>query len=62
MRPVPVVLMQPERKKLSAAAGGLVGSGISPFPQGGLDEALGFAVDLGRVRLGPQVAQPQALA
>jgi len=62
MRSVPVVVMQPERQMLSAVAGGLIGPGIGPFRQGGLDETLCLAVGLRRVGLGPHMAQPQMLA
>ncbi|MBS1132659.1 MAG: hypothetical protein H6R16_3661, partial [Proteobacteria bacterium] len=41
---------------------GLIGAGIGPFPQGGLDETLCLAVGLRRVGLGPQMVQPQAQA
>jgi len=49
VRSVPVVLMEPERQILSAVAGGLIGPGIGPFPQGGLDKTLCLAVGLRRI-------------
>jgi hypothetical protein len=49
VRAVPVVVME----EVLGASGRLVAVGISvsvgPLAQGGLDEALGFAVGLGRV-------------
>lgn len=47
---------------LSAVTGGLIGPGIGPFPQGGLDETLCLSVGLRRAGLGPHMAQPQTLA
>src|SRR5687768_16687402 len=43
---------------LGALCGGLVGSEIGPFAQGGLDEALGLSVGSGRI--GPGADVPEA--
>src|SRR5436190_14580852 len=44
VRPMPVVLVQPDRKFVGATVGCGIGLGVSPFPERGLDEALGLAV------------------
>src|SRR6266403_1105326 len=49
MRPVPIVPMQPNGQVLGAASGCRIGDGVSPFPERGLNEALGLAVGFGRV-------------
>src|SRR5215210_6275107 len=41
---------------------GWVGLGVGPFAQRSLDEALGFAVCLGRIRLGPDVLEAEIAA
>ena len=43
----PVVGVQSEGRLGGALVGGVVGAGIGPFAQAGLDEALGFALVLG---------------
>src|SRR3954463_3899713 len=59
---VPVVSVQPDRQRGSAVVRGWVGLSVGPFAQGGLDEALGFAVCLGRIRLGPDVFETEIAA
>ena len=51
MGAVEVVVVQPRVELLMALERGLVGAGVGPFSQGGLDEALGFAV--GARSIGP---------
>ena len=55
---VVVVVVQPGVDGLAALAGAGIGSGVGPFAQGGLDEALGLAVGPGRV--GPGAQMPEA--
>src|SRR3954469_3791876 len=59
---MPVVSVQPDRQRGSAGVRGWVGLSVGPFTQGGLDEALGFAVCLGRIRLGPDVLETEIAA
>src|SRR4051795_10457019 len=59
---MPVVSVQPERQRGSAVVRGWVGLSVGPFAQGGLDKALGFAVCLGRIRLGPDVLEAEIAA
>lgn len=44
-----IVAMQPDRKLGGAALRGRVGGSIGPFPEGGLDEALGLAIGFRRI-------------
>src|SRR3954467_15497089 len=62
MRPVPVVSVQPDRQRSGAVVRGWVGLSVGPFAQGGLDEALGFAVRFGRIGLGPDVLETEIAA
>ena len=57
-----VIGCDPGLHGLASLGGGDVGVGVGPFAQAGLDEALGLAVGLGRIGLGPNVfeAQPRA--
>ena len=55
---VPVVLMDPPWQLLGALVGVLIGTAISPFAQGGLDEAFCFSVGAGSV--GPCAAMLEA--
>src|SRR4029079_9931487 len=57
MRPVPVVSVQPDRQRRGAVIRGWIGLSVGPFAQRGLDKALGLAVCLGRIRLGPDVLE-----
>ena len=41
---VPVVVMQPPREGLGALDGAFMGTGVGPFPKGGLDQSFGFAI------------------
>ena len=59
---MPVILMQPDRELVGATVGCGVGLGVSPFPERGLDEALGLAVGFRRVGLGADVLDAQLLA
>ncbi len=62
MRPVPVVSVQPDRQRSGAVVRGWVGLSVGPFAQGGLDDALGLAVCLGRIGLGPDVLEAEITA
>ncbi len=59
---MPVVAMEPAGKLISAMGGGVVGSGIGPFTNGGLDEALGLAVGLGSVGAGADMLEAELAA
>src|SRR5215210_5071513 len=59
---MPVVSVQPDRQRGGAVVGRWVGLSVGPFAQGGLDEALGFAVCLGRIGLGPDVLEAELAA
>jgi hypothetical protein len=54
--------MQPEGQFLGASLQGGIGLGVSPFSEGGLDEALGLAVGLWGVGLGTDVLEPAIAA
>src|SRR3954451_20367349 len=56
---MPVVWVQPDRQRSGAVIRGGVGLSVGPFAQGGLDEALGLAVGLGRIGLGPDVLETE---
>src|SRR5271157_185020 len=62
MGTVPVVLMQPGIELGLALARVLIDAGVGPFPQRGLDEALGFAVGAGGVGASAQVANAETTA
>jgi hypothetical protein len=62
MRSLVVVVPQPPGQVGSAGIGAAIGQGIGPFAQQGLDEPLGLAIGLRRVRPGPDVAQAQQAA
>src|SRR4029079_14369438 len=62
MRPMPVVSVQPERPRRGAVIRGWIGLSVGPFAQGSLDKALGLAVCLGRIRLGPGVLEAELAA
>ena len=62
VRAMPVVVMDPGVESVRALAGVLIGEAVSPFAQGGLDEALGLTVGLGPVGSGELVLQAQLLA
>src|SRR3954451_15459599 len=59
---MPVVSVQPDRQRGGAVVRGWVGLSVGPFAQGGLDKALGLAVCLGRIRLGPDVLETEIAA
>ena len=59
---MPIVSVQPDRKLLGAAIGCWIGLSVGPFPERGLDEALGLAVGFGRVGLGADVLDAQVPA
>lgn len=46
MRSMPVVLVDPGREMTESMGGVLIAPGVGPLTNGGLDEALGFAVGL----------------
>jgi hypothetical protein len=52
---MPFVAVQPDGQFGGAFFRGVVGSGVGPFAQAGLDEALRLAVGSGRVGLGAQM-------
>ncbi len=62
MRTVPIVAMEPERQLGASVVGGLIGMGVGPFPEGGLDKALCLAVGLGRVWPGADVLEAEIAA
>src|SRR6267154_4351968 len=55
MGAMPVIAVKPNGQFGGAFVGRLVGCGVSPLTQAGLDEALGLSVGLGRVGFGSQV-------
>src|SRR3954447_15998113 len=59
---MPVVSVQPDRQRSGSVIRGGVGLSVGPFAQGGLDEALGLAVCLGRIGLGPDVLETEIAA
>ena len=59
MGSVPVVLVQPVRKCPSALFGAVIGAGVGPLSQCGLDQPLGLAVGSWRIGPGAQVTQAQ---
>ena len=62
MWPVPIVPMQPVGQVLGAASGCRIGDSVGPFPERGLNEALGLAVGLGRVWFGADVLELEIAA
>src|SRR3954466_14746282 len=54
---MPIVLVQPDGQLGGSVGGVRIGLGVGPFAQRGLDEALGLAVCLGRIGLGPDVLE-----
>ena len=52
-----VLAVEPGRKMRGALGGGVVEVGVGALTQGGLDEAIGFAVGAGRE--GARVAVPE---
>ena len=62
MRSVPVVSVKPDGQLAGAFAGVGIGPGVGPFAQRGLDEAVGLSVGSGRIGLGADVADLEALA
>lgn len=52
-----VVVVEEERETLCALSG--VGVSISPFAQGGLNEALGLAIGFGRIGFGEAVLETE---
>ena len=59
MRAVPVVVVKPGKKMVMALLGVLIGPGISPFAESGLDETFGFAVGARGIGTSEVVAQTQ---
>ena len=59
---MPIVGVGPRLELLGSLGGGGVGACVGPFPQRGLDEALGLAVGLGRVEPGSDVLEPEPSA
>ena len=62
MGTMPVVAVQEDGECIGALARVLIGAGVGPFSQGGLDEALGLAVSFGRIGLGADVLEAEAAA
>ena len=60
MRTVPIVAVKPSWQLGGAFL--CCKLGISPFAQPGLDESFGLAIGLGRIGLGADVLEPEALA
>jgi len=61
MRSAPIVHVGPFWQRFFALLGCCIGSGIGPFAQRGLDEALGFSIGLRRVWFGSDVAEAELL-
>jgi hypothetical protein len=57
MGAVPVVEVHPGAKLLGALFRTLINAGVSPFAEGGLDKAFGFAIGARRVRPGKAMLQ-----
>ena len=55
MGAMPVIAVKPDGQFGGALVGCVVGCGVGPLAQAGLNEALGLSVGLGRVGFGPQV-------
>src|SRR5580704_5403101 len=53
-----IVVGDPRVHGLATLGGGLIGAGVGPFAQAGLDEALGLAVGTRRVRPRADVLEP----
>lgn len=62
MRAMPVVLVDPWSEMLLALGGVLIGAGIGPFSQGGLDEAFGVAIGAWGIGSGASVLESEMLA
>src|SRR5579875_2160892 len=62
MRAMPVVLVEPRSKLLAAFVGVLIGAGIGPLAQGGLDEPFRLAVGARGVGPGETVLQAPGAA
>lgn len=62
MRTVPIVPMQPYGQFGGSVVRGRIGDGVGPFPESSLDEALGLAVGLGRIGLGPDMLEAEVSA
>lgn len=60
MRPVPVVLVEPQRQVRGALHGRLIGTAVGPLAQRGLDEALGLAIGPWRIGAGAEMLEPEA--
>lgn len=56
---MPIVSMQPDRQLGGAIVGVRIGQGVGPFPESGLDEALGLAVGPGRIGPCPDMPEPE---
>src|SRR5579864_8346099 len=59
---MPVVVVQPGSKAGCSLRGAGVGGGVSPLAQGGLDEALGFAIGSGGIGFSAQMTDSQFAA
>lgn len=60
MRPEPVVMVKPGKKKLVVALlGVLIQAGIGPFAKSGLDKSFGFTVGARGVGTGEVMAQAE---
>src|SRR5438874_13621940 len=62
MGAMPVVVMKPRRHLRVTLLGVLIGAGIDPFAEGGLDEAFGFAVGARCVGAGKVMANAELQA
>jgi hypothetical protein len=62
MLPVPIVLMEPAGQLLSSGVRVIVGPGVGPLAQSGLDEAFGFAVGARGVGTGETLGDAEAAA
>ena len=59
MRTMPVVMVKPGLELVIAMLGSGINTGVSPFAQSGLNEALGFAVSAWSIGAGEAMAQAQ---
>ena len=62
VRAMPIVAVHPGWQLGSSLYRGWIGDCVGPFPERGLDEAFGFAIGPGRIRLGSDVFEAEIAA